>query len=147
VCQLRPCPRRGDRAESSGTHEAELGVCIQRNGPSRRRRPSWRGVTRGVLLSEGSLTSIQMTTLKHPYALPFCSNHRWSGWPGAFCYYCYQHDPLELKSRGLGDGRDTTCPATDETKLNVDRVMTPSLYGFKGTCVIETWGTDAGRMN
>jgi len=88
-----------------------------------------------------------MNTLKHPYELPFFSNHRWSGWPGAFCYYCHQHDPLELNSRGLGDGRDTTCPATDEVKLNVDRVMNPSLYGFKGTCVIETWGTDAGRMN
>ena len=87
-----------------------------------------------------------MNTIKHPYELPLFSNHRWSGWPGALCYYCFQSDPLELQLNGLGDGRDTTCPATDAVKLNVDRVMNPSLYGFKGACLIETWGPNTEQM-
>ena len=55
------------------------------------------------------------------------------GW----CWWYRKYAPGNVEL-GLGDGRDTTCPATDETKLNVDRVMNPSLYGFKRECLIET---------
>lgn len=52
-------------------------------------------------------------------------NHRWSGWPGAYCHYCGQPDPHE---EGLADNiprQMTTCPATKEEKMAVDRVMNP----------------------
>lgn len=29
--------------------------------------------------------------------------HFWSGWPGAFCLYCGQSDPMELEVAGLNE--------------------------------------------
>lgn len=60
---------------------------------------------------------------------PMFPNHRWSGWPGAICHYCYQSDPVEEHLAGYGDGIEKDCPATLECKLAVDERMNPTKEG------------------
>lgn len=59
-------------------------------------------------------------TSKHPFP-----NHRWSGWPGAYCHYCGHDDPTELKLAGVESGSPWYCPATQDHKYAVDSYMNP----------------------
>jgi len=61
--------------------------------------------------------------------------HRWSGWPGAYCWYCHIEDQDEI---ALADGagpdklaqktRNPVCAATPEQKEKVDRQMNPEAF-------------------
>ena len=31
------------------------------------------------------------------------NGHLWSGWPGAYCLYCFQEDPIELEVGGISE--------------------------------------------
>lgn len=58
--------------------------------------------------------------------------HRWSGWPGAYCMYCFIEDPREIC---LADGHELDCtkcmvlPCSipDEEKDEMDAKYNPPL--------------------
>lgn len=59
---------------------------------------------------------------------PNFPNHRFSGWPGAYCFYCQQSDPIEIHLASYPEDADsddlgmlfTKCPATEEQKAKID---------------------------
>ena len=66
------------------------------------------------------------------------SGHRWSGWPGAWCFYCGCEDPREVALAVAGPLDDAEverinslvgpCQASAERKLAVDREMNPEAF-------------------
>ena len=58
--------------------------------------------------------------------------HRWSGWPGAYCLYCGYADANEV---ALAEGfepsstdRNELCVASQEARDRVDRYMNPEWF-------------------
>lgn len=58
--------------------------------------------------------------------------HRWSGWPGAYCWYCHIEDQDEI---ALADGaelpfptKNPVCAAPADVKEKVDRQMNPEAF-------------------
>lgn len=68
------------------------------------------------------------------------SGHRWSGWPGAYCMYCFGEDSREIC---LGDGHDLDCtqcqnkpcpmPDVDKDAMDNDYDSPPPDVGDKVT--------------
>lgn len=65
------------------------------------------------------------------------NGHRWSGWPGAYCFYCMADDPVEA-CVGQAPGHEKCdiekpcvgppCAATPNRKEAVDRQMNPEAF-------------------
>ena len=62
------------------------------------------------------------------------AGHRWSGWPGAFCFYCGNEDSREIC---LADGHDLDCVTCsnppcvvpDDKKDLIDQELNPPDLG------------------
>ena len=58
--------------------------------------------------------------------------HRWSGWPGAYCIYCGSEDANEV---ALAEGmeppfpdKNSPCSAPQEQRDKVDKFMNPDWF-------------------
>jgi hypothetical protein len=99
------------------------------------------GIVAAVLACIAILSMLLMPTYVEPP--PESSNswrdprgHRWSGWPGAYCWYCYHEDPMEIAIADWLDPFDEIsvrhftstlqpCPIGDAIKDRIDLDMNP----------------------
>ena len=56
-------------------------------------------------------------------------NHRWSGWPGAYCFYCGGEDLNEICVANHNDDcnllecQNKSCPANEQEKRTIDEKL------------------------
>ncbi len=97
------------------------------------------GIVAAVLACIAILSMLLMPTYVQPPPPPTKGwrdprGHRWSGWPGAYCWYCGQEDQMEI---AIGDWLDPfdeisvrhftntlqPCAASDAAKDVIDQQM------------------------